>query len=64
MIRVSCTARLVFSVLLHCEEEDEAISIIKRHMHEAARKAALEMRGSGIEATLDVDYLVAYEAPE
>ena len=63
MIRVSCKAQLEFRVLLDCAEEDEAVAIIKRHMHAAALQAALEMRRDGIDTTLYVDYLVAYEEP-
>lgn len=61
MIRVSCTASLKFSVLLDCNEEDEAIAIVKRHMHSAALQAALEMKRDGIDSELVVDYLIAYE---
>lgn len=61
MIRVSAVARLEFSVLLDCKEDDEAISIIKRHMHAAALGAAQEMRRDGIDTELAVDYLAAYE---
>lgn len=61
MIRVSCNARLRFRVLLDCKEEDEAIAIVKRHMHGAALQAALEMKRDGIDTDLEVEYLVAYE---
>lgn len=61
MIRVSCKAQLEFRVLLDCGEDDEAIAIVKRHMHAAALQAALEMRRDGIDTSLKVDYLVAYE---
>lgn len=64
MIRISCHARLEFGVLLDCAEDDEAIAIVKRHMHGAAMQAALEMRRDGIETLLEVDYLVAYEGLE
>lgn len=59
-VRVACNAQLRFSVLLDCAEEDEAVAIVKRHMHAAALQAALEMRRDGIDTELDVDYLVAY----
>lgn len=61
MVRVSCNARLEFRVLLDCQENDEAVAIVKRHMHAAALQAALEMRRDGIDTDLEVDYLVAYE---
>ena len=62
-IRVSCHVSLKFRVLLDCAEDDEAISIIKRHIHAAAMQAALEMKRDGIDSELDVNYLVAYEEP-
>lgn len=61
MIRVSCNAQLRFRVLLDCAEEDEAVAIVKRHMHAAALQAALDMKRDGIDTDLDVNYLVAYE---
>lgn len=61
MVRVSCNARLEFRVLLDCDENDEAVSIVKRHMHAAALQAALEMKRDGIDTELKVDYLVSYE---
>lgn len=61
MVRVSCKARLEFRVLLDCQETDEAVAIVKHHMHAAALQAALEMRRDGIDTGLKVDYLVAYE---
>lgn len=60
MIRVTCKAHLEFSVLLDCDITDEAISIIKQHMHGAALQAALDMRRDGIQTNLSVEYLVAY----
>lgn len=61
MVRVSCKARLEFRVLLDCDESDEAVSIVKRHMHAAALQAALEMKRDGIDTDLEVEYMVAYE---
>lgn len=61
MVRVSCKARLEFRVLLDCDEDDEAIAIVKSHMRAAALQAALEMKRDGIDTDLKVDYLVAYE---
>lgn len=63
MTRVSCSARLVFRLLLACEEDDPAIEIVKRHMHAAAMNAALDLKrlDTGYEVDLEVDYLVAYE---
>lgn len=61
MIRVSCKARLEFRVLLDCKETDEAVDIVKRHMHAAALQAALDMQRDGIDASLEVDYMLAYE---
>lgn len=62
MIRVSCKARLEFRVLLDCNDEDEAIGIVKDHMGKAALQAALDMKRDGIDAELKVEYLVAYES--
>lgn len=61
MIRVSCTARLEFRVLLDCKEADEAVSLVRRHMHAAALQAALEMRRDGIETDLHVDFMILHE---
>ncbi len=60
MVRVSCKARLEFRVLLDCDENDEAVAIVKHHMHDAALQAALEMKRDGIDTELKVDYLVSY----
>lgn len=63
MTRVSCSARLVFRLLLDCKEDDPAIEIVKRHMHAAAMNAALDLKrlDTGYEVDLEVDYLVAFE---
>lgn len=62
MIRVSCSARLSFRLLLDCQEDDPAIEIVKDHMKRAAMNAALDLKrlDDGYQVDLEIDYLVSF----